>query len=959
MDTRFFLRRLLPQEGYYVLWCNSKKLKRHKQYSFETIDELADAAEQADADGWDAYFAMSNFDEVNTRKAVNSKQIRSFFLDLDCGPSKPHATQADALRDLREFCTVTELPKPLIINSGRGVHVYWPLTEAVSIREWKPVAEAFKALCKTKKFEIDTAVPADAARVLRVLHTHNHKPDPPAPVDLIGKEVEPVNFDFFASKVGVDVITVPTKTVRPEKEKPQEGSAEAFAEFIQNSREYVFKNILSKTKAGKGCEQLRLIMTDQENTTEPMWRAGLSIAKFCADGEKAAHILSKKHPEYVPQLTEEKMELVKGPYRCATFDENNPHVCMECPNWGKIKSPIVLGGQYKEFSSDAPTHTFGDEDATVDSMSELIDETPEEVIPNYPKPYFRGANGGVFYREVNSDGDVDETMVYHNDIYVTRRLVDVEAGEAVVIKLHLPVDGVREFTAPLTALTSREEFRKQMSAVGVAQMDLSGLMKYMTTWVNELQASVVADTAHRQYGWTDDTCAAFVVGDKEITANTISYNPPTVATAQTFPYFEKKGTLEGWRDMANFYMSKEGMEMHQYIVCTAFGSPLMQFLPQNCCTLHMFDKDGGAGKTAAMKVAASVWGHFKACMTGEKDTTAYKMNRGETLHNLPLYIDELTNTEKKYMSDLAYQLTSGEQRGRMSPNSNVERATGRPWKLLCCSTGNMSAIEKISLYKAAPKAEAQRILEHRAQKVFTDSGEKALTDDFERRIEEHYGHAGPIFIQYVISNLEAVKKFLLEVQQKVDRAADLKAENRYWSAGVACSLTGGAIAKKLGLIDYDNEALFRWSVELLERSKTHIQELGGSVQQTLTDYIMENYGSFLWIKSTDDLRKKDAALPQGLAQLVNPDWTPRVRMVGRYETDTKRVYMLTAPLKQWCGERQINYSAFVQELKDKMNGKRTKIRLGTGTPMVTPSVHVVAADCAIDDIDEDGRNQDG
>ena len=129
---------------------------------------------------------------------------------------------------------------------------------------------------------------------------------------------------------------------------------------------------------------------------------------------------------------------------------------------------------------------------------------------------------------------------------------------------------------------------------------------------------------------------------------------------------------------------------------------------------------------------------------------------------------------------------------------------------------------------------------------------------------------------------------------------------------------------------------------------------------------MEHYGSFLWIKSTDDLRKKDAALPQGLAQLVNPDWTPRVKMVGRYETDTKRVYLLTAPLKQWCGERQINYSAFVQELKEKMSGKRTKIRLGTGTPMDTPSSHVIVADCAIDDIDdgvddvdEDGRNQDG
>ena len=61
----------------------------------------------------------------------------------------------------------------------------------------------------------------------------------------------------------------------------------------------------------------------------------------------------------------------------------------------------------------------------------------------------------MYIRDITVDGEVDEHVLYHNDLYVTRRLVDVEAGESVVCRIHLPQDGVREFTMPLTAVTSR------------------------------------------------------------------------------------------------------------------------------------------------------------------------------------------------------------------------------------------------------------------------------------------------------------------------------------------------------------------------------------------------------------------------------------------------------------------------------------------------------------------------
>ena len=116
-----------------------------------------------------------------------------------------------------------------------------------------------------------------------------------------------------------------------------------------------------------------------------------------------------------------------------------------------------------------------------------------------------------------------------------------------VIRLHLPQDGVREFTIPLASVNSRDEFRKQMSMHGVAVSKRGGMdeiMQYTTTWVNELQANSPADEAHKQFGWTDDECSSFILGNEEIFKDRVEFNPPSNQTVSLFPVFEPKGTLE-------------------------------------------------------------------------------------------------------------------------------------------------------------------------------------------------------------------------------------------------------------------------------------------------------------------------------------------------------------------------------------------------------------------------------
>jgi uncharacterized protein (DUF927 family) len=931
MDTKLFLQNVLSAEGYYCVW--GYKGDKHITKYYNSIDKVIDTARKFDVNGYNAFFALSTFDKAGSRKVNNIKYIKSFFLDLDCGASKDYPNQREALKATKNFCSKLKLPKPLMVNSGRGIHLYWVLDKAITYNEWFPVAEKLKKVCQQNNLRADPAVTSDGARVLRIPETTNYKEDPLDVKIIQGTFTTQLSIESFSNMLGgVDT------------EADRIGSStnpSMVNDKLHSNMENVFKNILVKIKNGKGCEQLKYIIKNQKDVTEPLWRAGLSIARFCTDAESASRIISKDYPEYSENQTQAKLELIKAPYLCNTFDQYNPDICPNCPHWGKIKSPIVLGLQIKE----------AEEEVVLAPSVDLPDNPINQyTIPKYPQPYFRGSNGGVYVRVSNPDGDPEDKLIYHNDLYVVRRLKDPELGEAIVMRLHLPKDGVREFTAPLTAVTSKEEFRKHMSMQGVAVTRMEELMKYTTTWVNELQATNVADQAHRQFGWTSEDCDSFVLGNQELHASNIEFNPPSSQTAGLFPSFEPKGTMEDWKKAINFY-NREGFELHQFVIGTSFGSPLMQFMPINCAGLHLHGGTG-VGKTTAMQAGASVWGKPEDLILNEDDTFNTKMNRGEVYHNLPMYMDELTNSYPRELSNMAYRLTGGRQRGRMTSGANTERYRGEAWRLLAVTTGNASIVEKISMIKAMPKAEAQRILECKVEDMSSVFESKEETDTFSKLLQNNYGHAGKVYIQYIINNKEEVKKLLNSVQVKVDTVVGLTAQNRFWSALVSCSMTGLILAKKLGLLEFDIKDIFKWITKQLEKNLVYVNDMGASVEEVLNDYIHEHWSNVLWIKSTDDLREGDAS------SLVVPEAVPRGKLVARYETDLQKAYLLPKPLKKWCGEHQINYGNFIQDLKDKLKATQSVKRLSKGTHLKLPATKVIIVNCKVLKEDESKSIED-
>jgi len=374
----------------------------------------------------------------------------------------------------------------------------------------------------------------------------------------------------------------------------------------------------------------------------------------------------------------------------------------------------------------------------------------------------------------------------------------------------------------------------------------------------------------------------------------------------------------------------------------------MRMTPVHAAIFDFYSDGSGHGKSTTQKFAASIYGDPGELVVGAEDTLNMRMNRMEVMKDVNLQFDEFTEFPAEHTSALIYGATGGRQKGRMSSGSNEERHRGDPWHTTLTSSSNYSMLAKVYAVKGKPEAEEQRVLRYHVQPHnFT---EKTETDLFAKSIGEHRGHAIEVFVQHIMRDPATAKELLESVQRRLDTACGLTMQNRFWSVQGAVTITALILAREAGLLTYDPAKLFDWVVKLINDNRRATVEAKISVEALINDFVHENYGSILWIKSTDDLR--GAHNSNGLDSLVVPEMQPKVRLVARYETDVKMMYIVMKALKVWCVKQRLNYDSVVMELAEKMNARKQKMRMCKGTKMNLPAATVLAIDCASMDLPE-------
>jgi hypothetical protein len=260
------------------------------------------------------------------------------------------------------------------------------------------------------------------------------------------------------------------------------------------------------------------------------------------------------------------------------------------------------------------------------------------------------------------------------------------------------------------------------------------------------------------------------------------------------------------------------------------------------------------------------------------------------------------------------------------------RINNTTWQNMSLCSSNASFYEKLGSVKSSPDGESVRLIEYRIEPstIISVAHGKEM---FDHQLNENYGHAGAIYIQWLVNNLEEAKQLLAKVQARLDRDLQLTSRERFWSASVASNITGGLIAKGLGLINFDMKAVYAWALTMVNGIRSEVKPPQSNPIATLGEFINEHINNALVVSGNVDTRSGMNALPT---------LEPRGELLIRYEPDTKMLYIAAKQFKTYCVEQQTNYSKLLNDLKALgVYQKAENKRMAAGMKVNSPSTRAL------------------
>jgi len=960
MDS--LIQSVVPSIGFYCLTTIQNKTVRSE--FFDDKNELVKAGLIASRAGKNAYYAMASFKDTSARVQDNVQFIKSFWLDVDCknkSPDKDYANKDDGLTAIQTFCKKHAFPRPIIVDSGNGWHVYWALTEPIHRDVWQPIADKLKSLCLLDGLRIDPACTADSARILRIPNTLNYRFDTPSEVKVMldSPEVE-LSFLQLIIDVAYDSLDVPQKPLS--LGTPVKRELSAVTKALMGNQTSSFKKIIQRSLSGTGCAQIMHCVENQATIEEPLWRAVLSVANVCSDREKAIHAVSSQHPEYDYGFTEDKASKTKGPYTCATFDGLNANVCANCSHYKKITSPIQLGSEIaasqepviiniaeikKPVEVQRPVEVAPINDMVVPSkpsddeikingidlaalaarLARFHHEQLNITIPIPPRPYLRGVDGGIYKQTRAEDGTFEDVLIYEDDFYPYARLYDPIDGQYLACRLHMPMDGVRDFNIPLKSVGSKDELRRIVCGAGVAASEytVKELSSYLIAMTKELRQMQKEEKARTQMGWQED--GTFVLGNREYSKSGIRNCPPSNASMNYQAMFTMSGSLAEWRDVMDVY-KQPGFELHQFLYFFMTSSPLLKFMDQPGMMASMISDESGIGKSTLGQVCNSLWGQPIKMTSMPHDTINAVVNRMGVFNNLGLYIDEFTNKTAEVCSDIIYMSGHGRGKERLSSSANVERVNNTTWSQNTMVSANASLTDKVSSLKASSEGENMRIFEFDMRG--TPVLDKAFADEKFAKLKDNFGVGGHIYAAWLVDNEAQISGIVNDTRKRLDKKFNFTSKERKWSAAIAAAYANAAIQRELGLHDFDINHNIDYMTMKIKELRYNVKENITKHDAFLADFLTENHSNILVID----------AKPDANGLLSTPKNRTINKIIARYEPDTEKLYISVSVIKDYCTKKQFSYQSLVQLT----NAKSATKRMAGGTGVVAAPVRVLEFD---------------
>lgn len=355
------------------------------------------------------------------------------------------------------------------------------------------------------------------------------------------------------------------------------------------------------------------------------------------------------------------------------------------------------------------THPDAQADAILALACHKADPPPERLLAPPAIPYDTGprvecdGDGNLILRGTTPEFSLGESGLvawekHRNEktrvdigppIKILARTCDKNGGNCgVLIEWKNGLGRPHRWSMPLELTEgSGEEYRKTLIRNGYRIRPGQKPRKYLTTLLLEWPADKRM-TCHEKIGWSG---SAFVLPDRIIGTPEDKERLIFQSTSQHAPTFAQRGTLDGWR--AHVASLAAGNSRFVFAISAAFAGPLVELSGQ---TSGGFNIRGASssGKSTALGLAASVWGHPREYIRIWRSTTNGLEALADQHNDCLLILDELGQMRPDDIGDAVYMLSNGVSKNRMQKTTEAKPVAN--WRILFLSSGELSIAEHMA-----------------------------------------------------------------------------------------------------------------------------------------------------------------------------------------------------------------------------------------------------------------------
>ena len=695
--------------------------------------------------------------------------ITALYADIDVkGDAHAQKSLPETIDEAVGFLDNLKIKPSIIVRSGNGIHSYWLLDKPFKINNVEDkdrIASVFRGFgkyinleAKKRGWKIDNVY--DLARILRVPGTINHK-----------------------LKNGVKCEVIESSLQRYTLE-----------EFSQNSYCNDMGATISKIAQGvdkvlEKCEFIKYCVKNAAELPEPLWHAMITNLAPLKWGNESVHEFSKSYPKYSFEETERKIQ--------RAIAENKPHTCeyirenlnFDCGKNCHVKAPIVYGlPSFEERFKDLLSCSEINVDEVLSEQNMKLYAWAKSNVPSEYAKLKAKLKGKINLRDfekavrhethrvtektqkakflkldgVETSGAVtpqgwEVSMKYgiqkilRNNtsdelapvcpcpLIISRRFENIDDGTQKVEIKFLNHNHWKSVIAPRSHVFNRNSIIKYAdSGLPVSSGNASDIVKYLSDYESANDKCIPFVKSISRIGWIGREFFPYKVN------NEIVFETEYKEASNLIESTCECGSFDVWLKNAK---QLKNNPFGRFILAASFASPLLEVLNHRVFFVHIWH-DSKSGKTAAIKMAISVWGNPTKLMGSFNATSVGLERMAGILKHLPFAIDELQvlNNKRLSVENIIYSLGNGFGRLRGSKEGGVQETAS--WRNNILTSG-----EQPMTKESSNDGVLTRALELYGKPV--ESVDTA--HQLHLVSENNYGVAGRIFLKYLIDTVLRVK----------------------------------------------------------------------------------------------------------------------------------------------------------------------------------------------------------